>query len=737
MQTTPGHCVRCLTSVDAGETFCAYCCSAGAAGASSGASVLPRGPQSLPPASSQPLQPLESFSSLSSTTPTLPPLPVNPLPIVPPKSKRLSSSPSASNRSLKRSRSAAAKPAQGGTETITRASSSRAGIRKTQSPAPAKPTETRTNTQHKKGRAPERPPLGTSTAAAAVPARGFPLRVDSATPTSVLPTPATQSAMSRLNVPPASQSTLAIDGQSAVLTPDLAVALFARLDRLDARLDARDDHLLQRIDGRFDQLIPRLEHVEAAQHELATSVRVVRDDHGRQIASLSERLDALSEAGPGHGVLEAASGSSTDPAHRDEYEVRLGGLPPSAEISLQTAERILQALDLARLCPHIVSVREWRVRRLDAPSPAPVHATTRTMVVRFSCAAWRDEVARAYRLFFDKLSYFLPSFDHVIITGDFNINTLKDKNRHSIYLKSLLSAYNLHIINNEPTHHVIFADGSLRETCLDLCIVRDPSLVLEQSKSLVPFVAGHDLITLRYNFERTPPPPATRMVRSWRTVASHTLNNTILHQLNSVHLLPNSICGPSLDPAVSSLTAAILSAADDVAPLRPATFSTRHKPWVDSEVRSLMRARDRAYRRFRHCRRNVDLCQYRVLRAEEHCRMDTNKNTHYASKLDMRHSPTALWRTLRSLGVLSTGYPSPLLHFTADTLAQHYARISTCLRPLSPEIVNTICSSPLPNAHPTFTLQPITPSYVTKLLSSISSKSMGIDRITSPMLMLA
>ncbi|KAL7306664.1 hypothetical protein TKK_0001340 [Trichogramma kaykai] len=117
--------------------------------------------------------------------------------------------------------------------------------------------------------------------------------------------------------------------------------------------------------------------------------------------------------------------------------------------------------------------------------------------------------------------------------------------------------------------------------------------------------------------------------------------------------------------------------------------------------------------------------------------MDTNKNTHYASKLDMRHSPTALWHTLRSLGVLSTGYPSPFLHFTADTLAQHYARISTCSRPLSPEIVNTICSSPLPNAHPTFTLQPITPSYVTKLLSSISSKSMGIDRITSPMLMLA
>uniref|UniRef100_A0ABD2W753 Uncharacterized protein n=1 Tax=Trichogramma kaykai TaxID=54128 RepID=A0ABD2W753_9HYME len=96
--------------------------------------------------------------------------------------------------------------------------------------------------------------------------------------------------------------------------------MFARLDRLDTRLDERDDLLLQHIDSRFDQLAPRLKHVEAVQHELATSVQAVRDDHARQIASLSKHLDALSEAGPGWGALEAALDLSTDPAHQDEYE---------------------------------------------------------------------------------------------------------------------------------------------------------------------------------------------------------------------------------------------------------------------------------------------------------------------------------------------------------------------------------------------------------------------------------
>uniref|UniRef100_A0ABD2W4Z8 nitric-oxide synthase (NADPH) n=1 Tax=Trichogramma kaykai TaxID=54128 RepID=A0ABD2W4Z8_9HYME len=43
------------------------------------------------------------------------------------------------------------------------------------------------------------------------------------------------------------------------------------------------------------------------------------------------------------------------------------------------------------------------------------------------------------------------------------------------------------------------------------------------------------------------------------------------------------------------------------------------------------------------------------------------------SKLQMNDtsSPTALWRTLRGLGVTLSGPPSPLNYFTADTLAQN------------------------------------------------------------------
>ncbi|KAL7288538.1 hypothetical protein TKK_0017281 [Trichogramma kaykai] len=82
---------------------------------------------------------------------------------------------------------------------------------------------------------------------------------------------------------------------------------------------------------------------------------------------------------------------------QDEYEVRFDSLPRTVEISIDTAERLLHALELGRLCSHVVAVCEWRPRHPTNPPPAVGVAATVTMVVRFSCATWRDEAARAYR----------------------------------------------------------------------------------------------------------------------------------------------------------------------------------------------------------------------------------------------------------------------------------------------------------------------------------------------------
>uniref|UniRef100_A0ABD2W9Y3 Uncharacterized protein n=1 Tax=Trichogramma kaykai TaxID=54128 RepID=A0ABD2W9Y3_9HYME len=174
------------------------------------------------------------------------------------------------------------------------------------------------------------------------------------------------------------------------MPPNVTSQILASLSRLEARVDERDDRIISCIN---QKITPRFVRIETVQDELAQSIRAVRDDHANQLARLGERVDAL--------VASSHQPTQVPPSQlatlQDEYEVRFDGLPRTVEISIGTAERLLHALELGRLCPHVVAVREWRSRRPTNPPPAVGVAATITMVVHFSCATWCDEAAWAYR----------------------------------------------------------------------------------------------------------------------------------------------------------------------------------------------------------------------------------------------------------------------------------------------------------------------------------------------------
>ncbi|CAB0040082.1 unnamed protein product [Trichogramma brassicae] len=229
-------------------------------------------------------------------------------------------------------------------------------------------------------------------------------------------------------------------------------------------------------------------------------------------------------------------------------------------------------------------------------------------------------------------------------------------------------------------------DGSLHESCIDLCMVRDVGSVLAHTKSLIPFAAGHDLITMNYNLSRTIPSPPPRFIRSWRNVTPAAINIALSPLLN-VPAPATRENDYSLEQLVSTITSAIISAADHVAPLRPVRLTAHHKPWVDCEVRRLMHARDRAYRRFRRCHRNSDLVQYKALRAKVRSTLDTKKNMYYAAKMEDSSSPNALWRTLRSLVLNSTlnwdshiSSISSKIHYSLYSLRYHRNSLTRHLR---------------------------------------------------------
>jgi hypothetical protein len=94
--------------------------------------------------------------------------------------------------------------------------------------------------------------------------------------------------------------------------------------------------------------------------------------------------------------------------------------------------------------------------------------------------------------FFSNISEFLPLYNEVIITGDFNIDMSKSSYLSEL-LKSTIDQLNLHLVPSEPTHHSVQLNR-FSHTWLDLFIVSNMNSVSSYNKSSAPIIAGHDLI---------------------------------------------------------------------------------------------------------------------------------------------------------------------------------------------------------------------------------------------------
>ncbi|CAB0032718.1 unnamed protein product [Trichogramma brassicae] len=105
-----------------------------------------------------------------------------------------------------------------------------------------------------------------------------------------------------------------------------------------------------------------------------------------------------------------------------------------------------------------------------------------------------------------------------------------------------------------------------------------------------------------------------------------------------------------------------------------------HHPWVTSQIRGLIRERDRVYRLFR--RGGSSAAAYKELRSRVRNLLDTAKNRHLASRIAEAADMQSRWRALRSMGVSSPRLPSPLTSFSADELCSHYVAVGSRAPPL-------------------------------------------------------
>ena len=187
---------------------------------------------------------------------------------------------------------------------------------------------------------------------------------------------------------------------------------------------------------------------------------------------------------------------------------------------------------------------------------------------------YRRPSALSPRALFETLCAFTSEYHNIIITGDFNANFLTPSKTETAILINLIKTQALSIVSTEPTHHFTHSDPP-SHTTLDLFIVNNIENVIYFSKSMSPFIAGHDLIHLILNIETPKPPPKTIVCRNLKNV-----NVAHLHQLLSSHLPSSFFMADTvtdIDYSEQSLSLAIFKGFEHINPLRSITILPKHK----------------------------------------------------------------------------------------------------------------------------------------------------------------
>ncbi|CAB0030705.1 unnamed protein product [Trichogramma brassicae] len=178
--------------------------------------------------------------------------------------------------------------------------------------------------------------------------------------------------------------------------PPWVSTLLSRFDRLESSMNGRlasiEASLLE-FSRTQHQHTASIEHntnsIAGLDGRVTAEIATIRSDNDRAFTAMRAEI--------GRACVQSRAAAAAAPvADHDTCEVRVSGIPLSVDVtSSATAERIVSALELDRLRPHILSVREWAPRRLTpvaAPSTsnAVLDLEMKTMVIRFSSANARE-----------------------------------------------------------------------------------------------------------------------------------------------------------------------------------------------------------------------------------------------------------------------------------------------------------------------------------------------------------
>lgn len=259
------------------------------------------------------------------------------------------------------------------------------------------------------------------------------------------------------------------------------------------------------------------------------------------------------------------------------------------------------------------------------------------------CSVYRPPKLGFISEFFDSVANILPIYNHVLIIGDFNT----DLSNNRVYadktqLLELINNLNLSILPLNPTYHRLTSD-----TLLDLMIINDISRATKFGQLVVSGLSYHDLVYIELNLK-------TRLFENNDKIIVRDFKNINVEQLKQECSLINwdeLYSSAIIDDKVDILIEKLRHLLNLYAPERRISKKRNACPWVNEEIKQLMRERDSLYKLYVRVRNEVTWENYRVLRNRIKRIIRDSRNMYFSAMFQSAKSNKDVWNVVKSQGV--------------------------------------------------------------------------------------
>lgn len=330
----------------------------------------------------------------------------------------------------------------------------------------------------------------------------------------------------------------------------------------------------------------------------------------------------------------------------------------------------------------------------------------------------QNNITNCIEAFDNIISYLMPSYDTVLMTGDVNINLFNLNNP----LTSCCDSYGLSQIIDEPTRITQYSS-----TLIDPVFINNVDIIKNFGTLNADTISDHRLvfceITLK-TFRRKSKMHTYRDFRHFdQQQFDDDLNSVPWHEILYIQ---------TIDDKIRFLTDNILCLFDIHAPTRTARMNKPHSPWLTEAIRCIIKEKENAFTKYKQNKTNVNWENYKTARNYAVAAVRREKAA-YLKYLE-KHDTAKLWKSLNIMNIHKKENSALPDNLSDPTAINNFFLSSFNLNPATPNTVNFYRNNKYNNNNFTFNLTDNENIY--KIIKGIKSNAAGYDLVTLQMIKL-